>query len=101
MSICVSRDAAVPAISQTARVMRWTFRRGHETVVCELGLNRDDSAYELRITPPSNPIGSTAELFNDALSAFDRNTAIERTLVGDGWSLESFESERIPRTVAS
>jgi hypothetical protein len=97
MSICVPHGTAVAPTSAAARVMRWTFRRNAETVVCELGLNRDDSAYELRIAPPTNPVGSTTEMFNDAVSAFERNTAIERKLVADGWSLESFESERVPR----
>jgi len=77
--------------------MRWTFRRDDETVICELGLNSDDSAYELRIAPPWNPFGITNELFDDAMSAFQRHAAIERELVRDGWSLESFHSDRIPR----
>jgi hypothetical protein len=77
--------------------MRWTFRRQDETVVCELGLSRDDSAYELRINPPWNPTGVTTEAFNDAMAAFERHGVIERCLVEDGWSLESFESGRVPR----
>jgi len=79
------------------RVMRWTFRREDETIVCELGLSSDDSAYELRVAPPWNPLGTTTELFDDATSAFQRHGAIERALVGDGWSLEGFKSERVRR----
>ena len=79
------------------RIMRWTFRREEETVVCELGLNGDDSAYELRIAPPRNPFGATTELFDDAMSAFQRHAAIERELVRDGWSLDSFKCDRIPQ----
>ena len=98
MTLCVSSTCpAIPSSELTVRVMRWTFRREHETVVCELGLTGDDSAYELRIDPPWNPMGATTELFDDAVSAFQRHTAIERVLVLDGWSLESFESERLPR----
>jgi len=77
--------------------MRWTFRRDEDTVVCELGLNRDDSAYELRITPPWNATGVASETFNDAVAAFERHSAIERSLIEEGWSLESFESGRTPR----
>ena len=77
--------------------MRWTFRRDHETVVCELGLNDDRSAYEIRIAPPGHSVSGATELFDDATAAFQRHTAIERQLVGEGWSLESFESERVPR----
>jgi len=79
-------------------VLRWTFRRDTDSVVCELGLNNDDSAYELRVDPPWNPTGATTELFNDAMSAFQRHAAIERLLVDEGWLLEGFESERVTRS---
>jgi len=59
-------------------------------------LNGDDLAYEPRVTPEWNPTG-TSELFDGAMSAFARHTAIERILVDDGWMLEGFESERILR----
>jgi len=97
MPICAA--GAIPAINTDTRVrvMRWTFRRDHETVVCELGLSRDDSAYELRIAPPWNPVGMATELFDDALAAFHRHTAVERLLVQEGWSLESYTSERVLR----
>ena len=74
------------------RVLRWTFRRAHEAVVCELGLNNDDSAYELRLNPPWNLHGITTELFDDAMQAFQRHAAIERVLIDEGWMLEGFES---------
>ena len=74
------------------RVLRWTFRRAHEAVICELGLNNDDSAYELRLNPPWNLNGITTEVFDDAMQAFQRHAAIERILVDDGWMLEGFES---------
>ena len=74
------------------RVLRWTFRRAHEAIVCELGLNNDDSAYELRLNPPWNLHGTTSELFDDAMQAFQRHAAIERVLIDEGWMLEGFES---------
>jgi hypothetical protein len=90
--------ALPPASSDRAvRILRWTFRRDAESVICEIGLNSDDSAYELRLSPPSNPAGSAAELFDDATSAFQRHAAIERILVADGWMLEAFESEQVAR----
>jgi len=72
--------------------MRWTFWRDDEMLVCELGLNRDDSAYELRIDPPTNPIGITTQIFDDVTPAFERHGSIERLLIDGGWSLEGFES---------
>jgi len=97
MATCATAGAGAAHVREV-RVLRWTFRRDTESLVCELGLNSDDSAYELRIDPPRNPTGSTNELFDDAMSAFQRHAAIERMLVGDGWMLEGFESERITRT---
>jgi hypothetical protein len=72
--------------------MRWIFRRDDETLMCELGLNRDDSAYELRIDPPTNLVGVATQLFSDVTSAFERHGAVERLLIDGGWSLERFES---------
>ncbi|HJZ73937.1 MAG TPA: hypothetical protein VKE51_19495 [Vicinamibacterales bacterium] len=77
--------------------MRWTFRRDEDAVVCELGLNNDDSAYELRINPPPSTAAATIEQFDDAVSAFQRHATIERMLVNEGWLLEGFESERASR----
>jgi hypothetical protein len=66
--------------------------------LCQLGLTADNLAYELRVAPPINAAGFTTQLFDDALAAFDRLAAIERALVAEGWSLESFESEKVLRT---
>jgi hypothetical protein len=75
------------------RVLRWTYRRSDEAVICELGLDRHDAAYELKLNPPK-PTGETVEFFRDAIAALMRQAAIERTLVSEGWSLERFESHR-------
>jgi hypothetical protein len=79
------------------RILRWRFKRNSEIISCELGLTGDDTAYQLTIDPPWNPTGVTVELFDDAMSAFQRHAMIERLLIDDGWSLESFESQRIER----
>jgi len=71
--------------------MRWTFTRADETVVCELGLNRDDTRYELRLDPPWNPLALAPEFFDDAMSAFQRQAEVEKLLIREGWSLEGFE----------
>jgi hypothetical protein len=98
MSICARRqNHTLHSTDPAVRVLRWTFRRDEDAVVCELGLNTDDSAYELRLNPPWNPLGVMTELFDDATSAFQRHAAIERILIDDGWMLEGFESTRIVR----
>jgi hypothetical protein len=84
--------AAEVAACQTPRALRWTFRRDQEVVVCEMSLSPDHREYELRIQPLWNPVGTNSESFDDARSAFERHAAIERILINEGWSLESFES---------
>jgi len=86
---------AVP--DRYVHILRWTFSRDDERVICELGLARDASAYELRVLPLWNPTAATTELFDDALSAFRRHATIERALINEGWSLDRFESDRAVR----
>jgi hypothetical protein len=98
MAGCVTGAHAANASTVSyVRVLRWTFTRGPESVFCELGLTGDDSAYQLRIDPPRNPTGVAVECFDDAMSAFLRHAMIERVLLDDGWTLESFESKKIER----
>jgi hypothetical protein len=97
MALHAARGLQPSPSDHTVRVLRWTFRRGDEAVVCELGLNTDDSGYELRFIPPWNAAGITTESFNSAISALQRHVAIERILVDEGWTLEGFESQRIHR----
>ena len=76
-------------------VLRWTFRRHHETIVCELGLTGTNSAYELRINPLSDPASVIPKVFDDAVAVFARHDMFERSLVEGGWSLEGFEAQAL------
>jgi hypothetical protein len=80
--------------ARPVRVLRWTFRRQDEVLHCELGLDRQELAYELRVRPPDAVDGSV-ETFTDAIAAFTRQAALERSLVQDGWSLESFQTDSL------
>jgi hypothetical protein len=77
------------------RVLRWTFRRDDEAVVCELALTGEDREYELPAPADWNPTGVPVERFDDALTAFQRHAMIERTLLDAGWQLDGFESEQV------
>ena len=92
----LATPAAVPApTAETTelRTLAWAFHRDEETIDCRLTLTADHSAYELRVTPGCrNPWGGAIEGFEDALAAFERQAAIERMLIGDGWTLERFQS---------
>jgi hypothetical protein len=77
------------------RVLRWTFRRDDEAVVCELALTGEDREYELRAPADWHPTGASVERFDDALTAFQRHAMIERMLLDAGWQLDEFESEKV------
>lgn len=98
MAAAASVSSALVRDIRYVRVLRWTFQRDGQSVSCELGLTGDDTAYQLRVDPPWNPSGVTVEMFDDALSAFRRHAMIERVLLDEGWSLERFESTRLPRS---
>jgi hypothetical protein len=97
MMSAVSTCDPFAGLTRYVRVLRWSFNRDLRTINCELGLSADDAAYELRIDPPWNPTGVSIERFEDATAAFQRHAMIERILIDDGWTLESFESTRIER----
>jgi hypothetical protein len=80
---------------QHIRILRWTFRRDDDAVVCELALTGDDREYELRAPADWNPTGAAVERFDDAMTAFQRHAMIERTLLDAGWQLDGFESEKV------
>jgi hypothetical protein len=100
VSVLAPRDSYTASIDRSrndrhVRVLRWTFRREDEAVVCEMGLTGQDREYEIRIPPEWNPTRRAIERFDDALTAFQRHAMIERTLLNAGWVLGKFESERI------
>jgi hypothetical protein len=80
------------AVDRLVRVLSWTYRRDDETVRCRLALTTDCSAYELKIRAPWSTAAGSVELFDDALSALERQGAIERELIKAGFALESFHS---------
>jgi hypothetical protein len=94
-------ETRVPAVDRSRRnyrhirVLRWTFRRDEDAVVCELALTGEDREYELRAPADWNPTGASVERFDDALTAFQRHAMIERTLLDAGWQLDGFESEKV------
>jgi hypothetical protein len=101
MVVAMSTELAVvaePAADRPVRVLSWTYRREDETVSCRLALTADCSAYELKVQPPWNPACPAIELFDDALSAFERQAAIERGLTKIGFTLETFDSTLKVRT---
>jgi hypothetical protein len=65
-------------------------------LVCELGLDNDDSTYELRTTVPWGAQPSI-ERFADVHSAVQRQEVVERLLLEEGWSLDRFETTAMPR----
>jgi hypothetical protein len=76
---------------RSGRTLRWRYRRDGEVLTCALALTSDSSAYQLQVYPARSPAGLLSELFDDAISAFQRQVTIERMLLEEGWTLEQFE----------
>lgn len=98
MAYCLTAAADRRPIDVSAApttILRWSFRRGQRVIVCELGLDRSESAYEVTTAVPWTRRPLT-EYFADATSALQRQAAVERMLIGEGWSREGFvRAERI------
>jgi len=75
------------------RVLRWVYSRQGESLTCELRLATDGLSYQLTTTPCPQHGVPELERFKDVTSAFQRQSALERKLIADGWSLESYESQ--------
>ena len=101
LTVITSSGMDAPSVDRSRRnyrhirVLRWTFRRDDNAVVCELALTGEDREYELRAPADWNPTGLAVERFDDALMAFQRHAMIERTLLDAGWRLDGFESEKV------
>ena len=94
LTLVDGRIGGHPGSGPSSSVLRWIFLRTDETMTCELALSPDDSTYELRISPTT---GKGVELFDNAMSAFQRYAKIEKILVNEGWSLQTFERDRRSR----
>lgn len=71
--------------------LQWFYRREADVLQCRLSLTADCSAYQLRVFALPARRGSGSELFDDAISAFQRQGRLEQDLLADGWVLDRFE----------
>ena len=78
------------------RVLRWVYSHQDESLTCELRLGDDGLNYQLTTTPCPQHGVPEVERFKDVTSAFQRQSELERKLIADGWSLESYESQLRP-----
>ncbi len=65
-------------------VVRWTYHRDGDRLHCDLRLSNDLSAYQLQWSPPV-PDVPPAQLFDDAVTALQRQAAIDGRLRDEGW----------------
>ena len=70
------------------------YGRDGELLTCELGPAHDLVAYELRLSPSHLATGPASEVFDDAMSAVQRQTLLEQELIDEGWRLEDFQKDR-------
>ena len=79
--------------TSSIRVLRWVYSHQDESLTCELRLADDGLSYQLTTTPCPQHGVAEVERFKDVTSAFQRQSGLERRLIADGWSLESYESQ--------
>jgi len=92
MAVCATSPShAVGTPTGEIHVARWAFGRADETLICELGLDRAESVYELTIHAPWEK-GPSVERFSDVHAAVQRQASLERALLDEGWSLDRFET---------
>lgn len=82
---------------ECVHVLRWLFTRSADIYTCELGLDDDAIAYELRVFRGDQPAGTVLERFRHAPAAFARQRDLEGSLIGDGWTLRARELVRRDR----
>jgi len=75
------------------RVLRWVYSHQDESLICELQLAVDGLSYQLTTTPCPQHRVAELERFKDVTSAFQRQCELERKLIADGWTLDSYESQ--------
>jgi len=75
------------------RVLRWVYSHQDDSLTCELRLADDGLSYQLTTTPCPQHGVPEVERFKDVTAAFQRQSELERKLIADGWSLESYESQ--------
>jgi hypothetical protein len=78
-------------------VLRWVFVRHTERLQCELSLDDSHLLYELRTRRLGVTASEVRERFFDVSHAFHRQSDLEKGLLDDGWSLETFEKRHVAK----
>ncbi len=78
-----------------APVLRWVFVRHTERVQCELSLDDAHLLYELRTRRLGVAASEVVERYLDASRALHCQSDLERQLLEDGWSMETFEKRQV------
>ncbi len=76
-------------------VLRWVFARRAERLQCELSLGDSHLLYEVRTRRLDESASEVIEHYLESSQAFHRQCDLERGLLEDGWSMESFEKRRV------
>jgi hypothetical protein len=76
-------------------VLRWVFVRHTERLQCELSLDNSHLLYELRTRRLGVVASEVIEHYVDSSQAFHRQSDLERGLLEDGWSMETFEKRQV------
>ena len=80
------------------RLLAWTFRRGTQSLTCELLCTSDDQ-YAVIVTPHAGGAVMVEEL-SRSVNAFQRHAAIALQLRQQGWHVVAYAPLPSPRTPA-
>lgn len=70
---------------ESARVLRWVFRRGKQAITCEIDATRGGGC-EVCLVPHWNVSASLVESFHTVHEGFQRHAEVARRLRETGWS---------------
>lgn len=88
---CAGSDA------ESICLLRWTFRKGRQSITCQLEANRLASWYNVCVVPHWDVSSSVVERARGQIDAFRRHAEIAICLRAAGWSLARPSAMRVPQ----
>ena len=79
-------------------MLRWTFRRGNEFLICAIDRARSGRGYQLAIVPEAATHAARIEMFATTFDVLLRHASIAQELRDLGWRLVAYtDSPRTPQ----
>ena len=79
-------------LRRSRRLLRWIFRKGNQSLTCQLDRDGGRGAYMLSLVPHWNVGQALVERHLEGMGAFRRHAAIAEQLRVQGWILDAYTS---------